>query len=295
MLARKSSRALVGLALLIGFVFGTSSLAGAHAVLLSLAPEPDAVLAESPPEVVLAFSEPVSATSKAIRVFDPTGEEISGISPKVENSVLSVKLPTLSETGSYTVAWKVVSDDGHQVSGAFLFHLKEATLKAPVAVGYEGAAALPRVMKVIGSVLTWAGLNLRPGDLCGCGSRYTRTFPGPGGAGCSLARNADFLRKFCSGGRFDSFREPRRRSRDIKWPILACRACSIAACAGVGSRHASPGRCFWRRWTGWCLTLSPTDDSSGSGGSSHRSGAWGSCLGVVSGSAFPRRSPSFTW
>ncbi len=158
MSARKSSRILVGLALLIGFVFGTSSIAGAHAVLLSMSPEPEAVLAEPPPEVVLAFSEPVSATATAIRVFDPTGAEVSGVKPSVENSVLSAKLPTLKVTGSYTVAWKVVSDDGHVVSGAYLFHLKEATLKAPLEVGDAGVAVMPRVLKAVGALLSWAGL-----------------------------------------------------------------------------------------------------------------------------------------
>lgn len=158
MSARKSSRILVGLALLTGLVFGTSSLAGAHAVLLSMSPEPEAVLGDSPPEVVLAFSEPVSATATAIRVFDPTGAEVSGVKPSVENSVLSAKLPTLKVTGSYTVAWKVVSDDGHVVSGAYLFHLKEATLKTPLEVSDSGVAMMPRVLKAIGSALSWTGL-----------------------------------------------------------------------------------------------------------------------------------------
>lgn len=127
-------------------------------MLLSVSPEPEAVLKSPPTEVVLVFSEPVSATSTAVRVFDPTGSQVSGISPKVEDSVLSAALPKLEETGSYTVAWKVVSDDGHVITGAFLFHLREATLKAPIEVSDTGVATLPRVLKVIGAIATWSGL-----------------------------------------------------------------------------------------------------------------------------------------
>ncbi len=170
MSTRTRLRLLLGVALALGLVFGSASMAGAHAVVLSLSPEPEAVLKTSPSEVALAFNEPVSATATAVRVFGPDGSQISGVRAVVEDTVLSAALPELDETGSYTVAWKVLSDDGHVISGAYLFHLREATLTAPVEVGDTGAAALPRVLKVIGAAATWSGLVFVLG-MCAVGVR----------------------------------------------------------------------------------------------------------------------------
>jgi copper transport protein len=105
--------------------------ASAHATLLETSPAEDQVLKTAPTEVVLTFDESVSAGSKALRVFDPSGTELPGLKDQVVDNKLSTKLPKITEKGSYTVSWNVISADGHPVGGTFLFHYLTKTLTKP--------------------------------------------------------------------------------------------------------------------------------------------------------------------
>jgi copper transport protein len=96
----------------------------AHALLLSSNPLPNAVLATSPAQVELFFSEPVAQGLSSLIVFDSNGLQADQKDMRVDPSNptrMTVSLPAL-ETGVYTVSWKAVSaTDGHQTEGAFTF------------------------------------------------------------------------------------------------------------------------------------------------------------------------------
>jgi copper transport protein len=155
---RGRAAALLGLGLLLMLVFAAP--AGAHAVLLSISPEPDALLESLPDEVVLSFNEPVSAPAGAVRVFDPSGDEVPGVESSSTDTTLRATLPELELDGSYTVAWKVVSADGHPLRGAYLFHLRDSTLTEPVDVALGGTAVWPSVLRAAGSILALGALTL---------------------------------------------------------------------------------------------------------------------------------------
>jgi copper transport protein len=140
-------------------IFGTSP-ASAHAILTRVSPEPDAVLEESPEEISLSFTETISIPAQGIRLFDPSGSEVSGITAVARGSTMTAKVPLLTTDGSYTVAWKAVSADGHAISGAYLFHLRLATLTQPVAGAESGVALWPSLLRVLGTVLSIGALAL---------------------------------------------------------------------------------------------------------------------------------------
>ncbi len=98
--------------------------AGAHARLTTTEPANDAVLEQSPRFVLLRFDEPVETAFGAIRVYDSRARRVD--SGKVEQpSGKEVRIPLAQRLarGTYTATWRVVSADGHPVSGAFVFHV----------------------------------------------------------------------------------------------------------------------------------------------------------------------------
>lgn len=118
-------RLLVLLAILVGSFGWSVSPAGAHAVLDSSSPAPSTVLSQPPGEIALDFSETVEQRLASIRLFDAEQREIEvGRATRLETDPSSVvaTLPLLGN-GVYVVVWRVLSADGHSVTGAFPFEV----------------------------------------------------------------------------------------------------------------------------------------------------------------------------
>ena len=96
----------------------------AHASLERSVPAANAVLEDSPPEILLDFDEPIESSVADITVFDSGGTEIETGSPQQgdDSTQARASLPTLDD-GVYAVVWRVTSTDGHPVSGAFSFSI----------------------------------------------------------------------------------------------------------------------------------------------------------------------------
>jgi copper transport protein len=102
--------------------------AGAHASLERSEPAPSASLPESPERVLLDFDEAVDAGTTEIRLLDATGAETDVGQPvgdAADPTIVTSTVPPLAE-GAYVVAWRIVSTDGHPVSGAFPFQVGDA-------------------------------------------------------------------------------------------------------------------------------------------------------------------------
>lgn len=109
-------------ALALAFIPGIAS---AHAILESSSPEASALLASSPKEIRLDFDEQVEATLGDVRVYDSEQREVSKsntVRSTSDASVVTAEVPTL-KNGGYVVVWRVVSADGHPISGAFPFEI----------------------------------------------------------------------------------------------------------------------------------------------------------------------------
>jgi copper transport protein len=119
---RVSGAAIASTVLALTFIPGIAS---AHAILESSSPEASALLASSPKEIRLDFDEQVEDTLGDVRVYDSEQREVSKsntVRSASDASVVTAEIPTL-KNGVYVVVWRVVSADGHPVTGAFPFEI----------------------------------------------------------------------------------------------------------------------------------------------------------------------------
>lgn len=124
--------------------------AGAHAELVRTSPSGGSVVRDVH-AVVLRFDEAVLVRPDGIAVRSPSGRDVTtGAARAVGPAVRVPVLPTAP--GTYTVTWRVVSDDGHPETGAFTFSLDRAGPHEPV-VAPAGSASLDASY----ALLRWLG------------------------------------------------------------------------------------------------------------------------------------------
>lgn len=99
---------------------GTPALA--HNELRSSTPTNGAALTSAPPSVVLTFVEEVDAKSVKIAATGADGRSIAQGAPQTSGYLVTQPL-NATLTGTYTVAYRVVSLDGHPVQGTVKFSL----------------------------------------------------------------------------------------------------------------------------------------------------------------------------
>jgi methionine-rich copper-binding protein CopC len=100
--------------------------AAAHTRLVRADPAPRAALAAPPGRVVLRFSDPVELRFSTLTVETADGLAVDSHDARTdadEPRRLSVGLPPALPPGVYTVRYRVLSADGHVVSGSYRFTL----------------------------------------------------------------------------------------------------------------------------------------------------------------------------
>src|SRR5690606_27792126 len=113
---------LVLLAALVAVLGAGASPAAAHAVLVSSSPGEGERLPQGPTEVSLVFSEEVDGELGGVQVLDSTGARVDvGAAVQPSPSQLQVDVAPDLADGTYLVSYRVVSADGHPVSGAVVF------------------------------------------------------------------------------------------------------------------------------------------------------------------------------
>jgi methionine-rich copper-binding protein CopC len=100
-------------------MFGVT--ANAHAHLQKSSPADNSVITASPSNLVLNFSEAARLTALSIQKDEEPKQNLKPL-PTTAAQQISVPLPTLTP-GTYSVNWRVVSDDGHVMAGALHFTL----------------------------------------------------------------------------------------------------------------------------------------------------------------------------
>ncbi len=113
-----------------------ASTASAHASLETVAPANDSVVSVIASEVVLRFDSPVALDLGAgIRVFGPDGRRVDRSVSRLRDLDRSVAV-SLDDAGAgtYTVAWRVVSEDAHVLRGSSVFHVRTKTGAVATAV-----------------------------------------------------------------------------------------------------------------------------------------------------------------
>lgn len=100
--------------------------AWAHAELTFISPADGDVLAAPPRIIELAFSEPLIAAAATVVVTDDRGVVVTRDRSRVDASSVSVPWPVDLPPGDYTIAYRVVSGDGHPIKGTSRFTLRVA-------------------------------------------------------------------------------------------------------------------------------------------------------------------------
>jgi methionine-rich copper-binding protein CopC len=95
--------------------------AGAHAHLQKSSPADNSVITTPPANLVLNFSEAARLTALSIQKGSEPEQKLKSL-PTTAAAQISVPLPQLTP-GTYSVSWRVLSDDGHVMSGALHFTL----------------------------------------------------------------------------------------------------------------------------------------------------------------------------
>lgn len=109
-------------ALLVTVALGllTAPLAAAHTTLVSTSPSDGAVLTQPPSEVSFMFDEDLLPGANVIAITDSDGVVHESVTVEPERNSVSLAWPADLDPGTYQVAYRVVSRDGHPVKGAIL-------------------------------------------------------------------------------------------------------------------------------------------------------------------------------
>ncbi len=94
--------------------------ADAHAALRSVTPGDGDTVAAAPGNVTLEFNEPIGTGFATVTVTGPSGSVGRG-RPEVDATTVTQALADRLPGGDYTVAFRVVSEDGHPVSDTTTF------------------------------------------------------------------------------------------------------------------------------------------------------------------------------
>jgi methionine-rich copper-binding protein CopC len=115
-------RGLVGLvAVVLVLPWGPAALA--HDRVVATSPAAGSEQPEPPARVAVTFSSDVIPISPFLVVLGEGGVPVQDAPPTTAGPVLSTPLPADLATGTYTVRWRVVAQDGHPIEGSFTFRV----------------------------------------------------------------------------------------------------------------------------------------------------------------------------
>lgn len=100
--------------------------ASAHAILVKSQPAKDEEVKVAPKQIDLWFNDPVRSQYKALAVVDSEGKRVDNRDVEQEMLDGSHIYATVTDLapGTYTVRYRVVSQDTHIVTGKFQFTVK---------------------------------------------------------------------------------------------------------------------------------------------------------------------------
>jgi methionine-rich copper-binding protein CopC len=146
---------LCGLALLLG-----SAPASAHALLEKTDPADGSTLDAAPTAVSLTFNENIPAEFSTLTVIGPDGAAYQTGPVTAANGTISTQVLPLGPAGRYQIGYRIVSDDGHPVSGSVAFTMSTAgtgtgTAPAPADPSAPSAGAAPAGAPADGGPPVW--------------------------------------------------------------------------------------------------------------------------------------------
>ncbi|AXH93117.1 copper resistance protein CopC [Micromonospora aurantiaca] len=107
--------------------------ASAHNSLQEATPARDARLTAAPTQVTLRFLQGLNPSFTTITVSDAAQRTVPTSAPAVDGATGTVTIDEPLGNGTYTVAYRVVSRDGHPVQGSYRFTVADPAAPAPSA------------------------------------------------------------------------------------------------------------------------------------------------------------------
>ncbi|MDX2406215.1 copper resistance protein CopC [Streptomyces microflavus] len=139
--ARFAARALVVPAAL-GILAAGAPLAAAHTDLDSSTPVAKASLPDVPESVTLTFSDPMDQKYAKVAVTGPDKKPVAQGNAQVDGKRVTIALASQAPAGLYSVGYRVVSADGHPVSGSYTFTVQtQKASTSPMASASETPTA----------------------------------------------------------------------------------------------------------------------------------------------------------
>ncbi|MDO5754499.1 copper resistance CopC family protein [Arthrobacter sp.] len=132
------------LLLSLGYSLGTAPIAAAHDQIISTNPQAAQRLSAGPSHIELSFSAPLLSLGHEILVVDAQSRNWSKGNAVLSGEKLSQPLSPDMPEGEYQVRWRVVSGDGHPISGSYPFLVgSTATAGTVPAPGAPAAVSAP--------------------------------------------------------------------------------------------------------------------------------------------------------
>jgi copper resistance protein C len=117
-----------------------ASPAAAHDELTGSSPADGATVDRIPSAVRLYFEEPPASSPISVTVYGPGGAKVNSIGPQLDGAVITEELTGVHSAGPYSIDYRILSDDGHPVSGTVHFAVGPGSRAA---VGPRSARTVP--------------------------------------------------------------------------------------------------------------------------------------------------------
>lgn len=115
-------------AILLLQIFPFSPSASAHSVLISSVPSKGVVLRFLPQEVSLRFNEDLliigGKQTNTVSITSAAGARVSYGNVRITGNRIAISMSSKVTSGKFLVAYRVVSADGHPISGKYSFTVK---------------------------------------------------------------------------------------------------------------------------------------------------------------------------
>lgn len=144
------------LALTAGFVLGSAApAANAHDFVLSTVPADTEHVDLAPSTVSMRFTDDIMQLGAIVLVVDSAGTDWAEGEPVLDGPTATLAVDPALPDGAYQVRWRVVSADGHPISGTFDFTVGDVgTPPASPAATAAPIVATPTTPATVGSAET---------------------------------------------------------------------------------------------------------------------------------------------
>jgi copper transport protein len=154
----------LGLLLMVAVLAFSTNRVSAHADYKSSVPAANATIVTAPTQVVIVFSEELQAQGNSIIVKDSAGVIVDQGDTLLDKddanrTTLKVSLKSGLANGTYSVAWKNLSSDGHNEEGSFKFTVGTS---APTSLPQTGGEQPLPLLALLGAGMALSiGWNMR--------------------------------------------------------------------------------------------------------------------------------------